>query len=138
MKKKHVNLVFDSVLISVLLFFVIVLLVASAYGCYTRGHMTGFITSICLYGIAALATLAVLLFGCYEYWYVDEDVVIARKIIGKQKMIPRSQIKRIERTEVRTLLNYNRDAYVIYSPYGVVTIFITKKNAELLHSCFAA
>ena len=137
MSKKHLNLTFDSILISVLLFFVVVLLVASAYGCHIGGNLPGMITSICLYGVAALALVAVLLLACYEYWCLDENTVVTKKLVGKQKIIPRSEIKLVEKTRARALLNYERDAYAVYSPYGVVTIFITKKNAELLREYFA-
>ena len=137
MSKKHLNLTFDSILISVLLFFVIVLLVASAYGCHIQGNVAGMITSICLYGVATLAVVAILLVCCYEYWYLDENTVVTKKLVGKQKIIPRSEIKLVEKTHARALLNYKRDAYAVYSPYGVATIFITKKNAELLREYFA-
>lgn len=137
MSKKHINVTFDSILVSVVLFLVVILLVASAYGCHTQGNTSGMITGICLYGIATLALIAVLLLCCYEYWYVDENVVITKKLVGKQKIIPRSEIKLVEQTRARTLFNYERDAYVVYSAYGIATIFITKKNAELLREYFA-
>lgn len=137
MSKKHVNLMFDSILISVLLFFVAALLVASAYGCHIQGNTAGMITGICLYGGIFLGLVAVLLVCCYEYWYVDENVVVTRKLVGKQTVIPRDEIKLAEQTKARALFNYERDAYVVYSTHGVVTIFITKKNAELLREYFA-
>ena len=137
MQKKHVNLMFDSILISVLLFFVVVLLVASAYGCHIQGNVAGMITSICLYGVATLAVTAILLVCCYEYWLLDDKAVVTKKLVGKQRIIPRHEIKLVEKTRVRALLNYERDAYVIYSPYGIATIFITKKNAELLREYLA-
>ena len=137
MSKKHLNLTFDSILISVLLFFVVVLLVASTYGCHIQGNTPVMITGICLYGIATLALTALLLLRCYEYWYVDENVVTTKRIVGRQVTIPRSEIKLVEKTRVRSLLNYERDAYVVYSTHGIATIFITKKNAELLREYLA-
>ena len=137
MSKKHINVVFDSVVISVLLVLVAGLLAASVYGCHASGNTGGLITSICLYGSAFLGLVAVLLVCCYEYWYVDENVVTSRKLVGKLKTIPREDIRLVGQEKLRTLLNLERDAYIVYSTSCVITIFITKKNAELLREYFA-
>ena len=135
MRKYQFNNLYDSIIITILLIVVLFLLSLSVCGNYLQGNMFGIICCSCLFGSACLVLVIIILFKCYERWYIDDEKIIVKHLLHK-KCIARTEILDVRKEHIRTLLNYSQEAYIITDNVSTIIICVSKKNKLLLQTLF--
>ena len=136
MGKKHFNNLYDSILITLLLVVVIVLAVISVYACSLYQNWKVAVAIGALFGSVCIASIVLILIYGYQYWTLENDRIILKKLLGKPQIMFREQITSIQKKKVRTILNYSCDAFVIETPTTRIAIFVNKGNKEILETYF--
>lgn len=120
------------------------LLFICAMGLYIEKEYVGLIVfSIFWMIFFILPVLLILIFGCFEYWYIKDETLYCKKLFCRRKKILFSDIKKAEKTDVRVLLSrlysasyYRQPAYVIYGKEDTITIILNQKNETYVKDTF--
>ncbi|MBQ8497874.1 MAG: hypothetical protein IJ489_10540 [Clostridia bacterium] len=97
-----------------------------------------------LWGIFFILPISlILIFGCYEYWYVKDETLCCKKPFRRKKYIRFSDIQKAEKTNVTVLLShlysyshYRQPAYIIYGKEEKITIILNPKNEKYVKDTF--
>jgi hypothetical protein len=133
-----------SVFTTIVLSLNVLLLFICAIGSYMEKEYTDLIGFSILWSIFfVLPMVGILIFGCYEYWYVKNETLYCKKLFRRKKQILFSDIQKAEKTNVRVLLShlypsshYRQPAYVIYGKEETITIILNPKNETYVKDTF--
>ena len=106
---KKFNNLFDSIIMTILSFFSIVLLLSTEiFGVIQNDNNEHkLVTSIIIFstiGLASITSIIAILKHCYEYWGFDERGVYSKKPFCKKVFIEYRDIKKIEKKVVKALV----------------------------------
>lgn len=141
MNKRHYKNLLDSIVVTLFLFLEIAFLFAFLWSAYLTSRLGD--TSFMVCGLSILGPPVILVFlsiwlGCYEYWTITDDKVIAKKPLRRKRTILFSEIEAVERKMVVAMILglYQSEAFIIMSAKKKIVIYITKKNEKFLSDIF--
>ena len=135
MKKKNFNNLLDSVLTTLHLliwcvayFFVFYSVVFHPQDGKNNTLILIVFTIIC--GISILSLSVLIFIYCYEYWVINDEYILSKKLFRQKRIIKIDQITSITKKEINALIYsvFKSDAYIITNGKDTIKILINDKN----------
>ena len=129
--KKNFNNIFDSICLTLLLVFSIIIYCIIVW--LGLAHLKESINKaifiiLCalFFGAMLIINIILIINGCYEYWVLTEDCIYNKKLFRKRIKIIIDEIDKVERVVVPAIILglYKSNAYVVYSKGYKITILI--------------
>ncbi len=133
--KKNYNNLFDSIMTVIIFIFCISFYIIMIYFGVLH-HREGtkpvatLIAGTAIFGLISIILLIIIFKYCFEFWFLDNNIIYSKKLLQKRKIIYLDQIEKVEKTKINAwvLGNYSSEAYIIYSTKTKIIILIDSKK----------
>lgn len=133
--KKNYNNLFDSIMTVIIFIFCISFYIMMIYfGVLHPREGTNPIATLiavtAIFGLISIILLIIIFKYCFEFWFLDNEIIYSKKLLKKRKIIYLDQIEKVDKTKINAwvLGNYSSEAYIIYSTKTKIIILIDSKK----------